>query len=124
MNFLYQIEVTELTRKVNRSQKALADNERAKQALERKYSNLSEERDRLAQHNLQLRAAKRDMKGRLNKVDDLKTQVTHEHVSTLADTVVSKTEVNDLIEQIKNLTEELTVTRFQVSYQYRAFRGA
>ena len=58
------------------------------------------------------------MKGRLDKVDDLKTQVdvTHEHVAVLRDTVVTKTEeVNDLKEQIERLKEELDASRFQVS---------
>ena len=58
------------------------------------------------------------MKGRLDKVDDLKIRVdvTHEHVSVLRDTVVTKTEeVNDLKEQIKSLKGELDASRFQVS---------
>ena len=57
------------------------------------------------------------MKERLDNVDDLKTQVdvTHDHVSVLRDTVVSKTEeVNDLKEQIERLKEELDASRFQV----------
>ena len=60
------------------------------------------------------------MKGSLDKVDDLKTQVdvSQEHVSVLRDTAVStcKTEkVNDLKEQIERLKEELDASRFQVA---------
>ena len=91
---------------------------RSKFSLEPKLGNVNEERDRLAQQNLELQAKRRDMKGRLDKVDDLKTQVdvTHEHVAVLRDTVVSKTEeVNDLKEKIESLKEQLDASRFQVS---------
>ena len=50
-------------------------------------------------------------------MDDLKTQVdvTHEHMTVLRDTVVTKTEeVNDLKEQIEHLKDELDASRFQV----------
>ena len=91
---------------------------RSELSLEQKLANVSKERDGLAQQILQLQAVRRDMKGRLDKVNDLKTQVdvTHEHIAVLSDAVVSKTEeVDDLKEQIEHLKEELDASRFQVS---------
>ncbi len=78
----------------------------------------NEERDVLALQSVELRASKHIYKGQLEKFHDLKSKVgvTQEHLTQLADLIVSKTDKNEeLKEKVKKLEEELEVIKFQVS---------
>ena len=90
-------------------------------SLERKLKQSNEEREELAQKNMELRTSKHTMQGQLNKIGDLKTQVeaTQGNLAELVQTVVSKTEENeDLKRKIKELGDELEASKFQVSYKF------
>ncbi len=91
---------------------------KANLSLKRKLKESNEERDVLAQQGVELRASKHNYKGQLEKFEDLKSKVgvTQEHLTQLANTIVSKSEENEqLKEKVKELKEELDVTNIQVS---------
>ena len=108
-----QIEVNEHECRVKRLNNRITELGKANLSLKRRLKESNEERDVLALQNVEFRASERNYKGqfRKNKVD-----VTQEHLTLLANTIVSKTEENDLLqEKVKELKEELEVTKFQVS---------
>ncbi len=71
---------------------------KANLSLERGLKESNEERDVLALQNVELRASKHIYKGQLDKSRKNKVDVTQEHLTLLANTIVSKTEENDLIQ--------------------------
>ena len=112
-----QIELTELRRKAESSKKLIKSLGKLKLSLERKLKRSNEEREELARENMELHISKHTIQGQLNKFGDLKTQVeaTQENNAVLVQTVVTKTEENeDLQQKIKELEDELEVTKFQV----------
>ena len=89
--------------------------------LERRLRESNEERDVLVQQSVELRASKHIYKGQLDKFRKSKVDVTQEHLTHLANTIVSKTEENDLLKQkIKDLKEELGLAKFQVKLQRKS----
>ena len=105
-----QIEVNEHECRVKRLNNRITELGKANLSLKRRLKESNEERDVLALQNVEFRASERNYKGqfRKNKVD-----VTQEHLTLLANTIVSKTEENDLLQE--KVKEELEVTKFQVS---------
>ncbi len=84
---------------------------KANLSLDRRLRESNEERDVLALQNVELCASQHIYKGNLkNNVD-----VTQDHLTQLADTIVSKTEENDLLQgKVKHFKEELDLAKLQV----------
>ncbi len=111
-----QIEVIEHEKKVKRLKSRITELGKANLSLERRLRDSNEERDVLALQSVELRASKHIYKGQLDKSRKCKVDVTQEHLTQLANTIVSKTDENDQLQQkIKALKEELGLAKFQVS---------
>ncbi len=111
-----QIEVIEHEKKAKRLNNRITELGKANLSLERRLKESNEERDVLALQSVELRASKHIYKGQLDKSRKCKVDVTQEHLTQLANTIVSKTDENDQLQQkIKALKEELGLAKFQVS---------
>ena len=117
MSITPQIEVKEHEKKVERLNKRITELGKANLSLERRLRESNEERDVLALQSVELRASKHIYKGQLDKSRKCKVDVTQEHLTHLANTIVSKTEENEQLQQkIKDLKEELELVKLQVSF--------
>ncbi len=117
MSITPQIEVKEHEKNVERLNKRITELGKANLSLERRLRESNEEREVLALQGVELRASKHIYKGQLEKFQDLKSKVdvTQEHLTHLANIIVSKTEKNEQLQQkIKDLKEELELATFQV----------
>ncbi len=103
---------------MERLNKRITELGKANLLLERRLRESKEERDVLALQNVELRASKHIYKGQLENFHDLKSKVdvTQEHLTQLANTIVSKTDENEqLQDKLKDLKEELELIKLQVS---------
>ena len=108
-----QIEVEELRNKIERSRTIITELGKTNASLETKLSTSmsNEERESLTRQNRELRTVE-TFKERF----DAFVHGTQEHLAQLAGTVASKAVENEeLNEKVKNLAEELELTKFQVS---------
>ena len=107
-----QIENTEHNNKVERLNNRITELGKGKILLERKLKESNDERELLAVQNIELRASRHTVKGKLEEVKD----VTEEHVSQMASVILSKSEeIFHLQEKLKEVEEQLEIIKIQVS---------
>ena len=90
-----QIENTDQKKKVERLNNRITELGKEKILLERKLKESNDECELLALQNIELRASKHTVKGKLQEVKG----VTEEHVSQLASVILSKSEEIFLLQE-------------------------
>lgn len=125
MQFLcIQIEVTDLLTRLRKKEATIENIAKCRMTLEKRMLRLNEERDRLADHVLNLTAVKANLKGELSRYDQFKhsveeikeyaTQLQKSWTVKMAEAESWKREREMMMQEIKDLRDEIEVRKHEV----------